>query len=85
MDLKNTKEVLLALVKLGKEIAKASKDGLDIKDVAAIGSKIAMDAEFRNVFVAAFEGAASIPAEVQEISFDEGVELALALIAELKA
>jgi hypothetical protein len=84
MDVKNTKEVVVALVKLGKEIAKASKDGLDVKDVAAVGMKIATDEAFRGAFIAAFEGAASIPAEVKDISATEALELAIALIEELK-
>jgi anti-sigma regulatory factor (Ser/Thr protein kinase) len=85
MDVKNTKEVIIALVKLGKEIAKAAKDGLDVKDVAAIGMKVATDEAFRNAFIAAFEGCSEIPAEIQDIKFEEGVELALAIVAELKA
>lgn len=85
MEVKNTKEVVVALVKLGKEIAKAAKDGLDVKDIGAIGMKIAADEAFRGAFIAAFEGASEIPAEVKDISFEEGIELVLALIAELKA
>lgn len=85
MDVKNTKEVVVALVKLGKAVSLAARDGLDVKDVAAIGMKIATDEAFRGAFIAAFEGAANIPAELKEISFEEGVELALAIVAELKA
>jgi hypothetical protein len=85
MDVKNTKEAIVALVKLGKEIAKLSKDGLDVKDIAALGMKLATDDAFRGVFITAFEGCSSIPAEVKEIEFNEGVELAMAIIAELKA
>jgi hypothetical protein len=85
MDVQNTKEALVALAKLGKFIAAQAKDGIDLKDGAALAAKIVGDEVFRAALIAGFEGAAMIPAEVKEISFEEGVELALALIAELKA
>ncbi len=85
MEVKETKELLVALVKLGKVVAAQAKDGLDVKDAGAIAMKIAGDEVFRNALIEAFSGAAQIPAEVKDISFEEGVSLALALIAELKA
>ena len=84
MDVKETKEALVALVKLGKEVASLAKDGIDLKDAAALGIKFASDEKFRDVIVEAFSGAVQIPAEVKDISFEEGIELALAVIAELK-
>lgn len=85
MDVKETKEALVALVKLGKEVSALAKDGLDLKDAAALGIKFASDENFRGMVVGAIEGCSNIPAEVKDISFEEGVELALAVIAELKA
>jgi hypothetical protein len=85
MDVKETKEALVALVKLGKEVAAMAKDGIDLKDAAALGIKFASDEKFRGVIIEAISGAAQIPAEVKDISFEEGVELALAVIGELQA
>jgi hypothetical protein len=83
--IKETQEALVALAKLGKVIAAQAKDGLDVKDGAAIAAKIVSDETFRTALVAGFEGAAKIPAEVKDLSFEEGVSLALALVVELKA
>lgn len=85
MDVKETKEALVALAKLGKFVAAQAKDGVDFKDAAALASKIVGDEGFRSALVAGFEGATLIPAEMKDISFEEGIELALALITELKA
>jgi hypothetical protein len=85
MDVSQTKEAVVALVKLGKVLAELAKDGIDWKDGAALASKIISDEAFRGALVAAVEGAANIPAELKDIKLEEGIELALAVIAELKA
>ena len=85
MDVKETKEAVVALVKLGKVLAELAKDGIDWKDGAALASKIVSDEAFRSALVAAVEGAGAIPAELKDIKLEEGIELALAVIGELKA
>lgn len=85
MDVKETKEAVIALVKLGKVLTELAKDGIDWKDGAALASKIVSDEAFRSALVAAAEGAAAIPAELKDIKLEEGIELALAVIGELKA
>lgn len=83
--IKETQEAVVALAKLGKFVAAQAKDGLDLKDGAALAAKIVGDEAFRSALIAGFEGAAKIPAEVKDLSFEEGIALALALVAELKA
>lgn len=84
MDVSQTKEALIAVVKLGKVLAVLAKDGIDWSDAAALASKIVGDEALRGALVAAVEGAGNIPAEMKDISFEEGIELAVALIAALK-
>ncbi len=85
MDVKETKEALVAFVKLAKFVSAQAKDGLDIKDLGALAAKIAGDEVFRGALVAAIEGASKIPSEIQDFEFSEGMDLAMAVIAELKA
>lgn len=85
MDVSQTKEAVVALVKLGKVLAELAKDGIDWKDGAALASKIVTDEAFRGTLVAAVEGAGNIPAELKDINFEEGIELAMAVIAEINA
>lgn len=85
MEVKETKEALVAVVKLAKVIAALAKDGIDWTDAAVLASKIVGDEVLRSALVEAVSGAAAIPAEVKDISFEEGIELAMAVIAELKA
>jgi hypothetical protein len=85
MDIQQTKEAVIGLVKLGKVLAELAKDGVDIKDAAALASKIIGDEAFRGSLVAAIEGVSAIPEEIKDIKLDEGMELALAVIAELKS
>jgi len=83
-DVKETKEAIVALVKLGKFLAVQAKDGLDIKDIGALTAKLVSDEQFRLALVEGIEGSAKIPVEMKEISFEKGIEIALAVIAELK-
>lgn len=83
--MQETQEALVAMVKLGKFIRAQAADGLDVKDIGALGMKLATDEAFRAAFIAAFEGAGKIPAEVKAVTFEDGLALAMALIAELKS
>ena len=83
--IKETKEAVVAVAKLAKFMAAQAKDGLDFKDAAALGAKIVSDEEFRKALIDGFEDASKIPAEIKDIKFEEGIEVTLAVIAELKA
>lgn len=85
MEVKETKEAIIAVVKLTKVVSALAKDGIDWSDAAVLASKIVGDESLRSALVEAVSGAAAIPAEVRDISFEEGIELAMAVIAELKA
>lgn len=84
VGIQETKEAVVASIKLGKFIAAQAKDGLDLKDAGALAAKIAGDAEFRGALLAGFEGASKIPAEVKDLDFSEGILLAQAVVEELK-
>ena len=83
LDVKETKEILIAAVALTKVIREYAKDGLDLSDGMAFVSKLFSDEVFRGKLVEAGKGADKAIDELKDISFDEVVELVLALRAEL--
>jgi hypothetical protein len=82
-DVKETKELIVALVKLGKLSAKLLGDGVDLSDAVALAKAFA-DEDFRKCIVEGFSGLQAIPAEAKDIDAAEAVELVGALYAELQ-
>ena len=82
-DVKETKELLVALVKLGKLAAKQLGDGVDLSDAVAIAKALA-DEDFRKCIVDGFSGLQGIKAELQDIDSGEAVELIGVLYAEIQ-
>ena len=84
-DVKETKQALVALVLLGKTIALAAKDGLDLSDAVALGSKLVSDEKFREALVEGVKGIDQVPAELKDIAASEALELLGAVYEALKA
>lgn len=82
-DIKESKELIIALVKLGKLTAKQLGDGIDLSDAVAIAKAFA-DEEFRKAIVDGFAGIQSVPAELKDIDSAEAVELIGLLYSELQ-
>jgi len=82
-DVKESKELLIALVKLGKLAAKQLGDGVDLSDAVAIAKALA-DEEFRKALIDGFSGLSSVPAELKDIDAAEAVALIGALYAEIQ-
>jgi hypothetical protein len=73
------------LVLLGKTIALAAKDGLDLGDAVALGSKLVSDEKFREALVEGVKGIDQVPAELKDIAASEALELLGAVYEALKA
>lgn len=84
-DVKETKQLLVALVLLGKTIALVAKDGLDLSDAVALGSKLVSDEKFRDALVEGVKGIDQVPAELKDIAASEALELLGAVYEALKA
>jgi hypothetical protein len=84
-DVTQTKQALVALVILGKAIAAAAKDGLDLSDAVALGSKLVSDSAFRDALVEGVKGIDQVPAELKDIAASEALELLGAVYEALKA
>jgi len=73
MDIKNTKEILVAANEIGLVVAQALKDGAQMSDVMVVVGKIMGDLQGK--VGAAISGASEAPAEIKDISVNEVVEL----------
>lgn len=82
-DVKESKELLVALVKLGKLAAKQLGDGVDLSDAVAIAKALA-DEEFRSAIVEGFSGLQGVPEELKDVDAAEAIALVGVLYAELK-
>lgn len=82
-DVKETKELLIALVKLGKMAAKQLGDGVDLSDAVALAKALA-DEEFRSAITDGFAGLQSVPAELKDVDAGEAISLIGVLYAELQ-
>jgi len=73
MDIKNTKEILVAANEIGLVVAQALKDGAQMSDAMVVVGKIMGDLQGK--VGAAISGASEVPAEIKDISVNEVVEL----------
>ena len=81
MDIKNTKEVLLAIDALVYDIIQSMKvDGTVQVKLAALLAKLLADKELQDKFIAAFAEYDQISPELKDFTAEEGVELASALL-----
>lgn len=84
MEVKESKEALVALVILGKAVASVAKDGLDLSDVVALGTKFVSDEKFRVAVVEGIKGLEKIGPELKDLAASEALELLGAIYDELK-
>lgn len=84
MEVKESKEALVALVVLGKAVAAAAKDGLDLSDALALGTKFVSDDKFRSAIVEGVKGLEKIGPELKDLAASEALDLLGAIYEELK-
>ena len=84
MEVKESKEALVALVILGKAVASVAKDGLDLSDAVALGTKFVSDEKFRVAVVEGIKGLEKIGPELKDLAASEALELLGAIYDELK-
>lgn len=84
LGIEETKEALVALIELGLEVVALSKDGIDLSDAVALGSKIVSDEKFRDKLVKGVKGSDKVLGELKDIEAAEAVELLGAVYAALQ-
>lgn len=75
MDIKETKEGLIALGAAVKAIKEVTADGVQPKDGLALLQKYNDDEAFRAKIDAGVQGANKIPAELADLGLVEGIDL----------
>lgn len=84
-DVKESKEALVALVILGKAVAELAKDGLDLGDALALGTKFVSDDKFRSAVLEGVKGLDKIGPELKDLAASEALELIEAVVGAIKA
>ncbi len=79
LGVKETKEVLIALLKISGLLFEQLKDGFQMEDLPVILSKMGYSPEVR----LAMEGLRHVPEEVKDLDMAEGFELAMVVMEEL--
>lgn len=82
MDIKETRELLIALIKVGKVVVKQLKDGVQPTDAIIILKELASQ-EIREDIIDAIAGSTLIPAELKDLDLEESTELIKTLIDSL--
>jgi hypothetical protein len=76
VGIQETKEVLIAANELTLVVIKHVKDGIAVSDIPAIVSELIASDSFKLALVDAVKGVTNVPAEIKDIDFAEGMELA---------
>jgi hypothetical protein len=82
--MQQTKEAIVGLIALAKEVLELSKDGLQPSDMMVLVSKLAADEVFRTKLLNAVQGLEKIPEELTPLTIEKGIDIVLALALELK-
>ena len=82
--IKETKELVIGVSAIVKDVLARTKDGLQPEDVDGVVKRLQEDEEFARLVAEAIIGAHKIPAEIKDISISEGAELAFALLTQLQ-
>lgn len=83
IDVKETKEALVGVLKLAQLLAASFKDGVQASDFTVVAAKIMADEALKAALMEAYNGADKIPSEVGNMQLGEGVELLQAAIPEV--
>lgn len=75
-DVKEVKEVLVAVGDLAALLVEVLKDGVQMSDALKVADALMKKPELIAELKAAVAGIEEVPAELKDISLDEGVELA---------
>lgn len=81
---KETKEVLVAVLKVAPLLVKQFKDGVQVQDVAELYMKIMSDAAMKEAILKAYEDYKLVSDEVKDLDAAEVIELLMAALPELK-
>jgi hypothetical protein len=76
MEMKETKEALIALVLIGKFVADRLKDGVQLEDAMALGQALVADGEFKRLVQAGYTDMDKVGDELKDFSIAKALALA---------
>lgn len=77
MDIKESKELLVACNEIAIVLIKQLKDGFQPADASELLSKIMLDEELKSKLLEAYLGMSKIKDELKDVQLAEGIELAM--------
>lgn len=83
--IKETKELMVAFLKIAALLAVNFKDGVSAGDMVTIFQKIASDDELKSALQAAYSDVEKLPSEVKDLQIAEVVELLVCALPEVQA
>jgi hypothetical protein len=83
--IKETKEVLTGVLEVVKVLAVELKDGFQVQDLIEAFKKLESDVEKKAKIEAALKQIVEVPTEIKDLTFKEGIELAVHVLAEVPA
>jgi hypothetical protein len=83
MSVKETKEVLVGLLKVSGVLAESFKDGVQTEDFVVMFEKIMKDEPLKQALMDLYNGIDQVPTELSGMSFTEGMELLTSAIPEV--
>lgn len=78
-----TKEALVGLLKLAAILGHSFKDGVQVADFAVIMAKL-QEPAVKEALEKAYEDVEKVPAEMQDISVGEALDLIMVVLPEIK-
>jgi hypothetical protein len=82
LGIKETKEAFAASLAVGTLIYNKLKDGAQMSDVMEVIAKFQLDPVFKKTVTEGYEGANQVPAELQNLTLSEGIELSIYVMQE---
>jgi len=80
--IKETKEALIACIKVGKLVMKQLNDGAQASDALEVAKQLLTNPTLRDSIVTAVAGSTEIVLEVKDLQLEEALELIESLVVE---
>lgn len=80
---KESKEVMIVMLKLAQLLAASFKDGVQAADFAVVMAKIMSDEELKKAMLEAYNGVDKVGKEMKDVSLAEAFELIQAAVPEV--
>ena len=81
---KETKEAVLAVLKLAPILVKQFKDGVQLGDASELYEKIMKNEEVKAAVLAGYDGYNLIPDEVKDLDLGESFDLVITILPEIQ-